>query len=79
MHKEDYDEELRDEGTGSRAEVSDYKIIVFPFDKYEIKIKLTPNNEFLGVLEVKINKEFLSYKQKITHADSHDVEEFYPK
>jgi len=78
MHKEDY-EELKDKGTGSHSEVTDYKIVVFPFDKYQIKIKLKPNNEFLEVIEVKINKEFLSHKQKITHADFHDVEEFYPK
>ena len=78
MHKEDY-EELKEEGTGSQGELTDYKIIIFPFDKYEIKIKLKPDNEFIEVIEVKINKEFLSHKKKITHADFHDVEKFYPK
>lgn len=78
MYKNDY-EELKDKGTGSQEELHDYKTIVYPFDKYEIKIKLKPNNEFLEVIEVKINKDFLSHKQKITHADYHDVEEFYRK
>lgn len=78
MHKEDY-EELKDKGTGSQGELTDYKIIVFPFDRYEIKIKLKPNNEFLEVIEVKINKEFLSHKQKIAPKGYHDVDKFYPE
>jgi len=78
MYKKDY-EKFKYEGTGSQGELTDYKIITYSFDKYQIKIKLKPNNIFLDVIEIKINKEFLSHKQMITHADSHDVEEFYRK
>lgn len=56
---------------------SSYKDIIYPFDKYEIKVRLTPNNEFIGIVEVKINKDFLSYKQRVTSKGFHDVEEFY--
>lgn len=66
-------------GTGSREDFEEYKLITYPFDKYQITIKLTPTNEFIEILEVKINKEFLSYKQKITPQGFHDVEEFYPE
>ncbi len=68
---------LKKQGTGSHERVDDYKIILYPFDKYQIKIKLTPSNEFIGIVEVKVNKEFLSHKQKITSQGFLDVEEFY--
>ena len=65
------------EGTGSPSTPSEYKDIIYAFDKYEIKVRLTPNNEFIGIVEVKVNKDFLSYKQKVTSKGFHDVEEFY--
>jgi hypothetical protein len=74
--KYDYDN-LKNQGTGSHEALGDCKIILYPFDKYQIKIKLTPSNEFIGIVEVKVNKEFLSHKQKITSQGFLDVEEFY--
>lgn len=68
---------FKNRGTGSHENLEDYKIITYPFDKYQIKIKLTPNNEFIEIIEVQINKDFLSYKQKITPMGFHDVEKFY--
>jgi len=79
LQEKDYDyDNLKNQGTGSHKELDEYKIILYPFDKYQIKIKLTPSNEFIGIIEVKINKEFLSHKQKITSEGFHDVDEFYP-
>lgn len=68
---------FKNQGTGSHENLEEYKIITYPFDKYQIKIKLTPSNEFIEVIEVKINKDFLSYKQRITPLGFHDVGEFY--
>lgn len=68
---------LKKKGTGSHDLIEDYKIINYPFDKYQIKVKLTPNNEFIGIIEIKINKEFLSHKQKIVSKGYIDVDEFY--
>ena len=68
---------FKNQGTGSHEDVRDYKIITYPFDKYQIKVKLTPDNKFIDIIEVQINKDFLSYKQKITPLGFHDVEEFY--
>jgi len=75
----DYDyNNIKNQGTGgSHEELDDYKTILYPFDKYQIKIKLSPSNEFIGIVEVKINKEFLSHKQKITSQGFLDVEEYY--
>jgi len=65
--------------TGSHGESTEYKIVVYPFDKYRIKIKLTPTNEFVEIMEVGINKDFLSHKQKIVSKSSSDVDRFYRK
>ena len=77
LDPKDYDyDNLKKEGTGGPGE-PDYKVLVYPFDKYEIKITLTPTNEFVGITEVKINKDFLSHKEKMTSRGVHDVDEFY--
>jgi len=68
---------LKNQGTGSHGDIDDFKIIPYLFGKYQIKIKLTPTNKFIGIVEVKINKDFLSYKQKTTLRGFHDVDEFY--
>ena len=68
---------FKNRGTGSHEDLEDYKIIIYPFDKYQIKIKLTHTNKFIEIMEIKVNKEFLSYKQKLTPFSFHDVEEFY--
>jgi hypothetical protein len=65
------------EATGSPREVGDYRIISYPFGRYEIKIKVTPNNEFVEIVEVAINKDFLAQKQKLSLQGSHDVDKFY--
>lgn len=64
-------------GTGSHEKFDNYKIITYPVGKYEIKVKLSLTNEFIGVVEVKVNQSFLSYKEKVTPKGYHDVEEFY--
>ena len=67
---------LRKKGTGDSVS-EQFKEIVYPFGKYEIKVRLSPNNEFRGITEVKVTRDFLSYKQKISSKGFHDVEEFY--
>jgi len=78
LREETYDyDKFKKEGTGSHEVFENYKTIIYPFDKYQITIKVTPNNEFIGITEVKINKDFLSYKQKIARKGYHDVDEYY--
>jgi hypothetical protein len=67
----------KNQGTGGYDISNDYKTIIYPFDKYQIKIKLTQDNKFIGITEIKINKDFLSHKQKIASLGFHDVDEFY--
>lgn len=71
-------EKLRKGGTGSGKEAPQhFREITYPFGKYEITVRLSPNDKFIGISEVKINKDFLSFKQKTTSKGFHDVEEFY--
>ena len=78
LHEKTYDyDKFRKQGTGSHDESEDYRTIVYPFDKYKITIKVTSNNEFIGITEVEINKDFLSHKQKTSIKGYHDVDKFY--
>ena len=74
----DYNE-FKEEGTGSNDVSEAFKTIIYPFEKYQITIKLTLDNEFVEITEVKINKDFLSYKQKMLIKGCHDVDQFYPE
>ena len=77
MDDKRYDYDTFSEGTGKQAELENYKIVDYPFGKYLIKVKLTLKDEFLGILQVKVYKDFLSYEQKITPKGYHDIDEFY--
>jgi hypothetical protein len=63
--------------TGSIMTPESGKSISYPFGKYVIKVKLTDDNKFMGILEIKINKDFLDYKQKLISKGIHDVDEYY--
>jgi hypothetical protein len=72
--------ELKNQGTGSHDLQVDSRTIEVPFDKYLIKIRLSSKNEFLGIEEVVVNKEFLSYSQQFSILSSsgyHDVDDYY--
>lgn len=65
------------QGTGSHGEIQDFKIISYPLGRYEIKIKLSLTNEFIEIMEVGINKDFMNQKQKTSIKGYHDVDKFY--
>jgi hypothetical protein len=62
--------------TGSH-DFEETKFIVYPFGKYEITLELTSTNQFIGIVEVKVNKDFRSHSQRIASTKIHDVEEYY--
>ena len=70
-------EQLISQATGSHDRPEDCKIVVYPFGKYQIKLKLTQANEFVEIVEVGINKDFLSYRQRMASPSSSDVNEYY--
>lgn len=49
--------------TGSNYN-NDFLVEIYPFDKYEIVVKLTLDRKFIGIEEVRLNKDFRSFKQQ---------------
>ena len=72
----DYDS-FTTQSTGSINEGEESKIITTYFDRYEIKIRVSPKNEFKEIVEIKFNKNFLSQKQRIGMQSYIDVDTFY--
>ncbi len=72
----DYDS-LRNQGTGGHQDLSDCRVVDYAFDKYIVKILVTSANEFVGITEIRINKDFRSYQQKLANIGYHDVDDFY--
>ena len=66
---------LINQDTGSEEIPS--KTIKVPFEKYEISLKLGPNNEFIDIVSVSISKDFRSHEQKMRSLGYHDVSDFY--
>lgn len=61
----------------SRSSMRDNKIVTEHFDVYEISIEVTPQNEFIRILEVKLNKDFLSQRQRMGSQSYLDVDKYY--
>lgn len=63
--------------TGEGRQAETYKVIDCPVGKYNVKVVLSPTNEFLGIAEVAVNADFRSYEQKTARVGVHEVDEFY--
>jgi hypothetical protein len=64
-------------GSTGSAEPEARKVLTCPFDIYEIKVALTPAGRFLGILEVKTRRDFVSPAQLASQRCSVDVDGFY--
>jgi len=53
------------------------RIVSVQFERYRIKVKLGGSNEFLGIVEVGVNKDFRSLRERIESQGGHDVSDFY--
>lgn len=71
-YREKYTETGGDEFMNEQIEIT------YPFDRYNVKVAVSPTHKFIGITEIKLNKDFRSYKQKITPKGYHDVDEYYP-
>lgn len=65
-----------DNQTGSIGDNNTYTIN-YPFEKYILKIRLSSENKFIGIEEILINKEFITYVQQNRSKGYHDIEQFY--
>jgi len=58
---------------------NDNSIIVYPIDKYNIEVKLSPDGRFLGITGISFNKNFLSFKRKENLPPLFDLDAAYPE
>lgn len=64
---------MRDLGTGSDS--SEHRTIVYPFGMFEIVVKLTLDGKFVSIEEVRINRDFRSYRNQTPQRIFSDVDE----
>ena len=65
-------------GTGDHILYDYFRKAVFPLDKYKITVRLTPNNEFLGIESVEVDKDFMTAQQKLNTVNVlSNIESFY--
>lgn len=70
----DTDAQWRDE-TGGTPEHS--RLLRSRFDRYVVTVRLGPADEFLGIVAIEVDKDFLSGRQKRSAFGSHDVSDLY--
>jgi hypothetical protein len=63
------------DATGSLGS-SAYKVGICHLNQFIITVKLTPDNKFLDIIEIKVNKDFLSHKQKMASLSDFNVEAY---
>lgn len=54
-----------------------HKEIVVSFDRFRIKVSLTLDNRFVGIVEVSLKKDFRSPEDKARTQGFHDVADLY--
>ncbi len=62
--------------TGERDEEV---VLVYPFDKYRIEVKVDPNGKFLGITGVRIKTDFIPLMHKLNQTGYLDLSEVYPE
>jgi hypothetical protein len=58
-------------------DLNETRTIIYPFERYEIEVQLTPDGKFIGISQVKISKDFLSHLQRQSSIEVLDVEKYY--
>jgi hypothetical protein len=78
--KEKLDEvEVRSKESGTIAGKVDYTRKVIPFQQYDIVVDLTPDGKFIGIVEVRIRKDFREYDQKIRQKAFEYIDSYKPE
>lgn len=66
----------RHDPTGS-ASAGVAEVVVVPFDRYEITLRIDPNTKRVEVLQVRVKTDFRTSEQKLASARYIDVDDFY--
>ena len=73
------DEEYITGGSVTSKAEEGYIIRIIPFEQYLISVKLTQDERFVGILEIAVNKDFRSFRHKISRRMIHYIDEYKPE
>ena len=62
--------------TGGTGELL-FRTITVDFDQYVVKVRVNQRNEFVDIVQISLNKSFLSLKQKVASRGAHRVSDLY--
>lgn len=62
--------------TGSHDSRPNFRLVQFPIDRFEIVVRLSESNQFMGIEEIRVNKEFMEFAKKSPRG-YHDVDDYY--
>jgi hypothetical protein len=68
---------MKETGSTGSHDFDETQFIKYKLGKYEITVEITLDNKFVGITEVKVNKDFRSLQEKIASTKVFDVEEYY--
>ena len=72
-----FGQDFPEDSTGDDSSRRKSRTVVVPYLNYEIVVRLTEDDRFIGVEELRIKKDFLSQAQRIANTGVFDVDEFY--
>ena len=64
------------QGTGSAPTAAACKTITVGFDQYEVVLAVTEDDRVLGIVEVRVKKDFRNIQQKVASTGYIDLEQF---
>jgi hypothetical protein len=68
-------EDQRETGIATGNGLDEFVSVTYCFQKYEIIMKLTTDGKFVGIEEVRINKDFRTFKQQTPQEIFKHIEE----
>ena len=58
-------------------EFREARLLEYPIGEYVVKVLLSPENEFLGIIEIGVDKDFRTHQQRMANVVFHDVDKYY--
>ena len=71
--------EVKSKRSGTVSSKIDLTRKVIPFERYEVVVNLTSDGRFVGIEEVRINKDFRSYSQMTPQKAFEYVDSYHPE
>ena len=75
----DYKRKSQEMGTGSSLLADETVRVIYPFQNYEIVVRLSKDGKFIGIDEVSIKKDFRSYTQDVIKKTFSSIDDYVPE